>query len=87
MLELNAYTAVLLPLALAVLYAVRLRLQKPLEYRHLSSHVPSVTKTFWSEVRMTWILGTKKPIGRYVPAYVGGRGRAGISVGLRNRKT
>ncbi|XP_060840808.1 cytochrome P450 4C1-like [Rhopalosiphum padi] len=62
MIELNVYTAVLMPLAGLILYAVWSRLRMPLEYRQISSHVPSVTKNFWSEMVLSWKLAMLKPI-------------------------
>ncbi|KAF0768751.1 cytochrome P450 4C1-like, partial [Aphis craccivora] len=61
MIELNVYSAVLMPLAGLILYAVWSRLRMPLEYRQISSHVPSVTKTFWSEMLFSWKLAMLKP--------------------------
>lgn len=48
---------------LIVLYVVRSRLLMPLEYRRISSHVPSVTKTLWSEFLVSLELATKRPEG------------------------
>nr|DAD54421.1 TPA_exp: cytochrome P450 enzyme 26 [Aphis glycines] len=61
MIEFNIYSAVLMPLAGLILYAVWSRLRMPLEYRQISSHVPSVTKTFWSEMLFSWKVAMLKP--------------------------
>ncbi|XP_025410347.1 uncharacterized protein LOC112683508 [Sipha flava] len=59
---LNVYTVVaLVPLLILILRAVYSRLQKPLEYRQLSSHVPSLTKSFWDEVKLSVTVATKHP--------------------------
>lgn len=63
MLDLNVYTAALLPTVFFVSYLVYLRLRKPLEYRLISSHVPSVTKTLWSEVTFSLSIAMKHPRG------------------------
>ncbi|KAL5234003.1 hypothetical protein ACI65C_001413 [Semiaphis heraclei] len=61
MIELNVYSVVLLPLAGLISYAIWLRLRMPLEYRQISSHVPSVTKNFWSEILLSWKLAMMQP--------------------------
>lgn len=67
MFELNVYNLVLMPLLvlvpLLVAYAVCSRLMLPLEYRQISSHVPSITKSFWTEMLVSWDLATKHPKG------------------------
>nr|WOV89632.1 cytochrome P450 CYP4CJ4 [Rhopalosiphum padi] len=61
MIELNVYSVVLMPLVGLISYAVWLRLRMPLEYRNISSRVPSVTKTFWSEMLFSWKMAMLKP--------------------------
>lgn len=60
---LNVYSLVLAPVLLLILYAVYSRLRKPLEYRQLSSHVPSLTKSFWNEIKLTLTVAMKHPKG------------------------
>lgn len=64
MIDLNVYNLVLYPITGLILYLVYLRFQKPLEYRQVSSHVPSVTKTFWSELKFSWNIAMKHPKGK-----------------------
>ncbi|XP_025410334.1 cytochrome P450 4V2-like [Sipha flava] len=69
MIDLNVYNLVLYPLTGLILYLVYLRLQKPLEYRQVSSQVPSVTKTFWSEIKFSWNIAMKHP-KEFLPLYM-----------------
>lgn len=61
MFEPNVYSVIWLPILLLVLYLVCSRLEKPAEYRQLSSRVPSATKTLWSEITFSWTLATIHP--------------------------
>ncbi|XP_022170397.1 cytochrome P450 4C1-like [Myzus persicae] len=61
MIELNVYSVVLLPLVGLISYAIWLRLRMPVEYRQISSHVPSVTKNFWSEMLLSTKLAMMQP--------------------------
>nr|QQL12336.1 cytochrome P450 CYP4CJ14 [Aphis craccivora] len=61
MIDLNVYGVVLISLVGLISYAIWSRLRMPLEYRQISSHVPSATKTFWSEMQMLWKMAMLKP--------------------------
>nr|BAH72200.1 ACYPI003803 [Acyrthosiphon pisum] len=61
MIEVNFYSVVLVPLAGLISYAIWSRLRMPVEYRQISSHVPSVTKSFWSEMVLSWKLAMLQP--------------------------
>lgn len=63
MIGLTVFYGVFVPLFMFILYLVYLRLQKPLEYRLISSHVPSITKTLWSELIFSWQLAKLHPKG------------------------
>ncbi|KAF0759085.1 cytochrome P450 4V2-like [Aphis craccivora] len=65
MIDLNVYGVVLISLVGLISYAIWSRLRMPLEYRQISSHVPSATKTFWSEMQMLWKMAMLKPKGTY----------------------
>lgn len=65
MFELNLFgLTALIGLTAFISAAVYLRLRLPLKYRQISQHVPSVTKTFWSEITFSLELGMKHPKGR-----------------------
>ncbi|KAL4147834.1 hypothetical protein QTP88_002173 [Uroleucon formosanum] len=61
MLEINVYNIVLIPLTIFISYAIWSRLRKPLEYRQISSHVPSITKNLWSELLFSCRIAMKHP--------------------------
>ncbi|KAE9541693.1 hypothetical protein AGLY_003684 [Aphis glycines] len=62
MIELNnLYGVVLIFLVGLISYAIWSRLRMPLEYRQISSHVPSATKTFWSEIQLSWKMAMFQP--------------------------
>ncbi|XP_025204847.1 cytochrome P450 4C1-like isoform X2 [Melanaphis sacchari] len=61
MIELNVYCVVLMPLVGLISYVVWSRLRMPLEYRQISSHVPSLTKNFWSEILFSWKMAMMQP--------------------------
>lgn len=63
MFELNLFNLVFVPLILLFLGLIYSRLNKPFEYRNISSHVPSITKTIWSEIKLTLRLGMQQPKG------------------------
>lgn len=67
MFELNVYNLLVTPLLVSVpalaLYAVYARLTLPLDYRRTSSRVPSLTKSLWSEILVSWDLATKHTTG------------------------
>lgn len=63
MLELSLFNVVSVSVAALALYAAYGRLRKPPCDRRLSSHVPSVTRSLWAEVRFTWTMARKRPTG------------------------
>lgn len=64
MLELYISYFVWTPVILSTVYLVWSRLQKQLEYKRISSYVPSMTKSFWNEIIFSWDLARKPPIGK-----------------------
>lgn len=64
MLEFNIYTFLLIPLIILISFVIYSRLQKPLEYRQLSSIMPSLTKSIWSEITVSIDLAMKHPKGK-----------------------
>ncbi|XP_025204857.1 cytochrome P450 4V2-like [Melanaphis sacchari] len=61
MLEPNFFNAVLILFVILISYVTWLRLRKPLEYRRISSHVPSITKNLWSEILFSCTMAMKHP--------------------------
>lgn len=85
MFEPTVYNVLVTPLLVAVpalvLYAVYARLTMPLDYRRISSRVPSLTKSLWSEILVSWDLATKNTSGmrnvtRPFFAFTGGGSRS-----------
>lgn len=64
MLELNLNTFLLVTLIIFLFYVVHSWLQKPLEYRKLSSRIPSLTNSLWSEIKFSLNMAMKQPHGK-----------------------
>lgn len=63
MFELNLFNLVFTPFIALFFGLIYYRLHKTLEYRNILSPVPSITKTIWSEIKLTLYLGTQQPKG------------------------
>ncbi|VVC26658.1 Hypothetical protein CINCED_3A021848 [Cinara cedri] len=64
MFELNLFNLVVIAFTLLISIVTYARLRQPLEYRQISQHVPSVTKTLWTEFTLSLELGMKHPKGK-----------------------
>nr|QQL12306.1 cytochrome P450 CYP4CJ2 [Aphis craccivora] len=61
MLEPNLVYVVLILTTILISCAIWSRLRKPLEYRRISSHVPSLTKNLWNEMLFSCTIAMKHP--------------------------
>lgn len=66
MFELNVHDLVIIVVILVFMYLVYSRLlQRPQEYRKISTNVPSITTSFWYEVARILSFGMKHPKGMF----------------------